>query len=269
MSTTTFEKIAILGSEFHRVQNPDVLATMEEWIREDARRCHFIVNTGFHGLWTAYRDPEFRRIVKSCDLFSPDGIATVWISRLKGRPIADRATSAELMSLYFQRANDLGYSSFFYGDTQETLHALCENLGRQYPGHRIAGAYSPPFRPLTPQEDADILDRINSSKADVLWVGLGLPKQEHWIHEHKSHLTVPVAIGVGACFGFFSGRVKRAPAWVGRIGCEWLWRFAMEPRKLWRRDIIEGPQFLFHVSMELLGLRKHHVDTDRHLSDKS
>jgi N-acetylglucosaminyldiphosphoundecaprenol N-acetyl-beta-D-mannosaminyltransferase len=256
MDHDKFESISILGSEFHRVQNPEVLATMERWILQRPGKCHFIVNTGFHGLWTAYKDLEFRRVLRSCDLFSPDGVATVWISRLKGRPIRDRATSAELMKLYFERANQMGYSSFFYGDTSETLDALSVNLKQYYPGHKIAGVYSPPFRPLTIQEDEEIIEKINNSKTDVLWVGLGLPKQERWIFMHKDRLNVPVAIGVGACFGFFSGRVKRAPQWVGRIGFEWLWRFAMEPKKLWRRDLIDGPQFLFHVGLELLRLKR-------------
>lgn len=263
MERCQFERISILGIEFHRVQNPDVLATMERWIHQEPDHCHFIVNTGFHGLWTAYKDPQFRSIVRSCDLFSPDGIATVWISRLKRRPIPDRATSAELMRLFFERANHTGYSSFFYGDTWETLDGLSANLEQQYPGHRVAGVYSPPFRPLTPNEDEEIVQKINASGAHVLWVGLGLPKQERWIHAHKDRLTVPVAIGVGACFSFFSGKVKRAPLWVGRVGFEWLWRFAMEPKKLWRRDLIDGPQFLFHVALELLGLKKYDHSTDR------
>jgi N-acetylglucosaminyldiphosphoundecaprenol N-acetyl-beta-D-mannosaminyltransferase len=253
INTTTFDTIEVLGSEFHRVQNPEVLATMERWILREPSKCHFIVNTGFHGLWTAYKDPHFREIVKACDLFSPDGIATVWISRLKKKPIPDRATSAELMRMYFERANVTGYSSFFYGDTRETLDALRENLERDFPGHRVAGIYSPPFRELTTKEDKEIVDRINSSGADVLWVGMGLPKQERWIFEHKARLRVPVAIGVGACFGFFSGRVKRAPQWIGRMGLEWLWRLAMEPKKLWRRDLIDGPRFVWHVLWEFAG----------------
>jgi N-acetylglucosaminyldiphosphoundecaprenol N-acetyl-beta-D-mannosaminyltransferase len=237
MNMEIYDKVSILGSEFHRIQNPEVLSTMEHWIRDEPDRCHFIVNTGFHGLWTAFKDPQFRRIVNSCDLFSPDGIAMVWIAKLKGKPIADRATSAELMKLYFERANTQGYRSFFYGDTWETLKALRSHLEQNYPEHGVSGIYSPPFRPLTSEEDNKIIERINSSGAHVLWVGLGLPKQERWIYEHRNRLKVPVAIGVGACFGFFSRKVRRAPQWVGRAGFEWLWRFAMEPKKLWRRDL--------------------------------
>jgi len=105
---------------------------------------------------------------------------------------------------------------------------------------------------------------INDARPDVLWVGLGLPKQERWIHEHKDRLNVPVAIGVGACFGFFSGKVKRAPLWIGRMGLEWLWRFLQEPKKLWRRDMLDGPRFMGHVFLQLTGLRKYGASEPSH-----
>ena len=247
----------VLGSTVDMVQNPEVLALMERWIGEERDKCHFMVNTGFHGAWVAHQDPEFKKILASCDLWSPDGIALVWLARLQRKPIRERATSAELMKMFFAQANHKGYRSFFYGDTDETLAALREKLQAQYPGHKVVGTYSPPFRTLTAEEDQQIVRQINDARPDVLWVGLGLPKQERWIHEHKHRLKVPIAIGVGACFGFFSGRVKRAPLWIGRIGFEWLWRLACEPKKLWRRDILDAPQFVGHVLMEMTGLRKY------------
>ena len=248
--------LKILGSRVHIVQNPQVLSMMEHWI-ESGRQCHFIVNTGFHGLWTAYKDKEFKRILNSCDLFSPDGIAPFWIARARGIPLQERASSAELMKLFFTRANDKGYRSFFYGDTEETLSALKERLEAQYLGHKIVGVYSPPFRPLTAEEDEEVIKMINDAAPDVLWVGLGLPKQERWIYEHKNRLRVPVAIGVGACFGFFSGKVKRAPAWVGNHGFEWVWRLMKEPKKLWRRNLLEVPKFVTLAFLETIGLRKY------------
>jgi len=154
-------------------------------------------------------------------------------------------------------ANEMRYSSFFYGDTPQTLDALRSSLEREYPCHRIAGTYSPPFRPLTAEEDADVVKMINDARPDVLWVGLGLPKQETWIAEHIDRLNVPVAMGVGAAFGFLSGRVSRAPQWVGRCGFEWLWRLMCEPRKVWRRDLLGGPSFVGHVLLELTGLKKY------------
>jgi len=252
-----FETLKILGSRVHIVQNTGVLEMMEKWIQERDAKCHFIVNTGFHGLWMAHKDPEFKAIVNSADLFSPDGIAPIWISRIRGKPLKERATSAELMKSFFKKANEKRYRSFFYGDTDETLHTMKEKLKDKYPGHKIVGTYSPPFRPLTQEEDKKIMEMINKAQPDVLWVGLGLPKQERWIFGHRDKLNVPVAIGVGACFGFFSGRVARASLWMGIMGLEWLWRFIQEPRKLWRRVFWDVPRFSFHVLMELIGFKKY------------
>jgi N-acetylglucosaminyldiphosphoundecaprenol N-acetyl-beta-D-mannosaminyltransferase len=157
--------------------------------------------------------------------------------------------------MVLELADRRGYGSYFYGDTDETLFALQQRLGERYPGHRIAGVWSPPFRALSPEEDAADVARINAARPDVLWVGLGLPKQESWIHAHLDRLQVPVVVGVGAAFGFMSGQVSRVPAWIGDAGFEWVWRFVAEPRKLWRRDLIDGPRFVWHGLRESLSYR--------------
>jgi N-acetylglucosaminyldiphosphoundecaprenol N-acetyl-beta-D-mannosaminyltransferase len=176
---------------------------------------------------------------------------------MRGHRNAVRAPGAEIMLEFLKRAEEKHYSSYFYGDTEQTLAALCETVARNYPGHRIAGAYSPPFRPLTPSEDAAIVERINAARPDILWVALGMPKQDIWIHDRLKSLNVPVAIGVGAAFAFVAGTVSRCPEWMGRAGLEWLYRFLKEPRKLWRRDLFDGPHFLFHAGMELIRKREY------------
>ena len=240
------ERVEILGAGVDRVGPAQALERIGAWIDERPVRPRHVVSTGFHGLWVGHRDPQFRRILNRADLFLPDGIAPVWLARLPGEPLGARLPGAELMRLFFDEAEQRGWSSYFYGETETTLEALRARLMQRWPRHRIAGTWSPPFRPLTPEEDAADIARINASGADVLWVGLGLPKQERWISDHQNRLRVPVAVGVGACFGFFSGRVQRVPDWIGDAGFEWLWRLAMEPRKLWRRDLIDGPRFLYH-----------------------
>ncbi|MDR3413284.1 MAG: WecB/TagA/CpsF family glycosyltransferase, partial [Formivibrio sp.] len=174
------------------------------------------------------------------------------LARLRGQRNVDRTPGAEIMQEFLKRAQEKGYSSYFYGDTEQTLATLCETVKRNYPGHRIAGTYSPPFRPLTLSEEAEIVGRINAARPDVLWVALGMPKQDIWIHERLAKLDVPVAIGVGAAFAFVAGTVPRCPEWMGRAGFEWVFRFLKEPRKLWRRDLLDGPRFIFHAGMELL-----------------
>lgn len=244
----------ILGSTVDFVGKDEAIRLLESWMRA-GRECRHVVVTGFHGLWEAHEHREFRAILNAADLWVPDGIAPVLIARWLGYRRAERIPGAELMTAYFQRANEAGYRSFFYGDSERTLASLQVKLERDYPGHKVVGTLSPPFRALTPEEDEAHIRIINEARPDVLWVGLGLPKQERWIHSHRNRLDVPVAVGVGAAFGFLSGNVKRAPAWVGSLGFEWAYRLIREPRKCWRRSLVEGPQFIAHVLMELTGIR--------------
>ncbi len=250
-SSTPLASVTILGS---RVQLASAGATadqIERWIEAGDMRCRRVIVTGFHGLWEAHKDPGLWSILNSADLWVPDGIAPVWAARLHGHRQVERAPGADILREFLARADGKGYRSYFYGDTEAALSALCGAVARDYPGHRIAGAFSPPFRPLTDAEDREIVDRINAARHEVLWVGLGMAKQDIWIYERLTRLKVPVAIGVGAAFGFVGGTVPRCPDWIGRMGFEWVYRFAKEPRKLWRRDLLDGPRFLYHVGMDL------------------
>ena len=244
--------IWILGSRVHLVSTNRTVDYMEHWIRQEEIRCRQIVVTGFHGLMEAHKNPALRTILNEADLWVPDGIAPVWLAKLRGHENVVRAPGAEIVAEFLRRASQKQFSSFFYGDTEQTLAALRDKLSRDYPGHRIAGAYSPPFRSLSSQEEDEIIDHINSTKPDVLWVALGMPKQDIWIHQRLSRLKVPVAVGVGAAFAFVAGTVPRCPEWIGNAGFEWVYRFLKEPRKLWRRDILDGPRFIFHAGLELL-----------------
>jgi N-acetylglucosaminyldiphosphoundecaprenol N-acetyl-beta-D-mannosaminyltransferase len=249
------ESIKILGCSVSRVTLDETLDRIEGWIELHGKRCNFVVATGFHGIWEAHKDSQLRDVFNAADLFCPDGIAPVMISRLRGLPLPGRVPGPDLLARFAARANEKGYRSFFYGDTEETLAALRERLERYYPGHRIVGTLSPPFRKLDLQEERAMVNHINAARPDVLWVGLGLPKQEWWIHRNLNALRVPVVVGVGAAFRLVGGQVRRAPAWVGRAGLEWLWRFGMEPAKMWRRDLLDGPRFLYHALTETFHLR--------------
>jgi len=241
----------VLGVRVHLLAMAQVLENIVQWI-EQRDRCRFIVATQMHGVMEARRDPEFKKIVNSADLFVPDGFSLVWAARRRGQKLKTRVPGPDLFLEGCRLAEQRGYSVFFYGDTIDTLEALSVQLKERFPALKIAGAHSPPFRALTEEEDAQEVQMINDSGADIVWVGLGLPKQERWMYEHRNRLNAPVLVGVGAAFKFFSGRVKRAPSWVGNHGFEWLWRFAREPRRVWRRVIIDGPHFLVCVAFEKL-----------------
>jgi N-acetylglucosaminyldiphosphoundecaprenol N-acetyl-beta-D-mannosaminyltransferase len=229
---------------------------IEAWVNAADSHCRRVIVSGFHGLLEADRSPRLHAILNGAELWVPDGIAPVLAARVSGHRQVGRAPGAEIMFEFFRRANERGYSSYFYGDTDATLNSLSERVRRDYPGHKIAGVFAPPFRKLTPGEDKEIIERINAARPDLLWVALGMPKQELWIHERLDRLNVPVAIGVGAAFAFVAGTVQRCPEWIGRMGFEWAYRTLKEPKKIWRRTFLDGSRFLFRFGLELTGLRR-------------
>lgn len=249
--------IRVLGTRVQMVQIPDVVNLMAHWIETEPSNCHWIVVTGMHGVIEGHKDPNFKNILNMADLFIPDGFSLVWVARRRGFPLKERASGSELMREFCKLSATKGYKHFFYGDTEDTLELLAARLKGEFSGLNIVGLYSPPFRPLTSEEDAEVVRRINEARPDILWVGLGLPKQERWIFEHRDRLKVPVAVGVGAAFKFVSGQVRRAPTWVGNHGLEWLWRFLHEPRKLWRRALLDVPRFICLALLELSGLKRY------------
>jgi len=266
LTTTKVGTIQVLGSRIHLVSASRTVDEIEGWISVKDGRCRRVIVTGFHGLLHADNDPKMHEILNGAELWAPDGIAPVLVARLRGYRKVQRAPGMDIMLEFFRRSNQRSYSSYFYGDTDATLTALREKVEREYPGHRVVGLFAPPFRNLTPDEDNEVIERINAARPDVLWVGLGMPKQDVWIYERLHRLHVPVAIGVGAAFGFAAGTVERCPQLIGRMGFEWAYRFLREPRKLWRRDLIDGPTFLFRLGLELGHIRAPRSKWGRHLS---
>ena len=252
----TFPIAHILGIPVHVIGRDEVIRLMEEWI-EQQDGLHWIAVTSSHGVVEGYKYPEFKAILKSASLSVPDGKWTAQLAGWRGRCAPRQVRGTDLLWKFCEISSKKGYRNFFYGDTEEVLALLTHQLRKRFPALNVAGTYSPPFRELTPLEGTKIANLINLAAPDVLWVGLGLPKQERWIYEHRDRLKVPVVVGVGAGFKFVSGKVKCAPPWVSHWGLEWAWRFAHEPRRLWHRVAIYGPQFVAHALLELTGLRKY------------
>lgn len=245
----------VLGVRVNALQIPSVIAEMEKWIAQ-RDGCHFIAVTGMHGITEAQHDPRLKVILNSADLVVPDGTPLVWLGRMQGHALRRRVYGPELMRSFLHATSKKGYRHFFYGGAFGVAELLSATLLNRFPGLQSVGTYSPPFRPLTSEENEQIVETINNTAADVLWVGLSTPKQERWMHEHREKLKVPVVVGVGAAFDFHSGTKKQAPPWMREHGLEWLFRLAQEPRRLWRRYLVGGTQFLFWVALEQLGLRK-------------
>jgi N-acetylglucosaminyldiphosphoundecaprenol N-acetyl-beta-D-mannosaminyltransferase len=200
---------------------------------------------------TGVDDTKFQQIANNASLAVPDGMPLVWAVRLLGFDQQERVYGPDLFLAVCERSVGKGYSHFFYGGGQGVPERLAENLSGRFPGIRIAGWYSPPFRPLTEVEDDHVVKTINASGADILWVGLGAPKQEFWMASHVGRISAPVMVGVGAAFDFHAGRVRQAPRWMQDRGLEWVFRLCVEPRRLWKRYLYNNPRFLYHLGKQV------------------
>lgn len=235
----------ILGVNIAVTNMTETIAYIEENI--DALRGKYICVSNVHTTVTAYEDCEYCRIQNEAALALPDGKPLSVVSKKKGFVEAERVTGPDLMGELFARDN--GLKHFFYGDTQETLDILKEKLMAKYPKLQIAGMISPPFRPLTEDEEAADLAAINASGADIIWIGLGAPKQERYMYAHKDRFC-GVMIGVGAGFSYHADLIKRAPVWMQKIGMEWFYRLMQDPKRLAGRYFKTNLKFLWKVRKE-------------------
>ncbi len=183
--------------------------------------------------------------VNSADLATPDGMAVVWLGWMQGFKNIRRVYGPELMQNICEFSAKKGYRHYFYGSTEDTLNKLEEKLKGEYPGLIVSGKFSPPFRKLTGEENREIIERVNRANPDIVWVGLGSPKQDVWMYEHRDKLNASVLIGVGAAFDFLAGTKPQAPRWIRNHGFEWLFRLVTEPKRLWRRYLVNYPLFLY------------------------
>jgi N-acetylglucosaminyldiphosphoundecaprenol N-acetyl-beta-D-mannosaminyltransferase len=199
-----------------------------------------------HLVMVAGEDPDTRRAIDRDDVLAvPDGQPLVWALKALGHPDASRVYGPDLMAKYCERSARTGTRMYLYGGrNQGALVQLTLSLRRRHPGLRIVGGYSPPFRPLTPEEEDWVADDINRSRADVVWVGTGQPKQEKWMAAMRDRLDAPILAGVGAAFDFHAGLIPQAPDWMQALGLEWTFRLAQEPRRLWRRYVRYNPLFM-------------------------
>ncbi len=251
-------RVNILGVGVSAINMTMALQIIEGWVAH--RESHYVCVTGVHGVMESQRDESLRQIHNQAGLVTPDGMPLVWLSRFKGFRYVDRVYGPDLMLALCEHSVEEGYRHFFYGGAEGVPEQLAAVLQKRFPDLQVVGTFSPPFRPLTPHEDEQITRMINMSNPDIVWVGLGSPKQEYWMADHRARLTAPVLIGVGAAFDFLTGRKLQAPRWMQRAGLEWLFRLLTEPRRLWRRYLINNPLFVALVVLQALGLRRYSLN---------
>ena len=201
---------------------------------------------GVPGIISANEDKKVAEVYDSCSFAAIDGMPIVKIARKRGF-ICERCAAPDIMPLVFEESVARNKTHYFYGGKNyEVLDKLKCNLEKEYPGIKILGMYSPPFRPLTEEEDEKICAEINSLHPDFLWVGIGAPKQELWIFNHKEKINNTVMLGVGAGFNFLAGTLNKAPEWMEKASLEWFYRLAKEPKRLWKRYVVGGKKWLFY-----------------------
>lgn len=245
----TKQTVQVLGAPIDAITWEDALTRINTWAAKGESRYVCICNA--HSIVTAAQDARFGRVVNEADMATPDGAPVAWMIRKLGIPGQQRINGPDLMWRYCEQAAQRKESIYLYGGSNTTLAILKTRLNEVFPGLKVAGTYSPPFRALTEAEDAAAVDAINASGAGTVWVSLGCPKQELWMAEHRGRVQA-VMIGVGAAFDYHAGTLRRAPHWMRRAGLEWLHRLASEPRRLWRRYLVTNTLFVWGSIRQLV-----------------
>lgn len=237
--------VNILGQPIRAQTMAEALARVEGWVAGKSKT--YVCFADVHALTRAGDDPELAAVYRRAGMVTSDGMPLVWLCRKAGWPQAERVYGPDLMLACCAHGLNKGWRHYFYGGTPEALAKLTAALTARFPGLIVAGCESPPFHPLSEAENADALARIDAAAPDLLWIGLGAPKQELWMGRQRDRLEVPVMLGVGAAFDFLSGAKPQAPTWMRRHGLEWLFRLASEPRRLAKRYAVHNSRFLWRL----------------------
>ena len=245
-------KVSILDVPIDAQRYEAAIEAMLETARSGGpRRAHFAT---VHSVIECTDSPELRQAFSSAWMVCTDGVPLAWVARLRGSP-AERVCGPDVMLSVCDRGRDAGLRHYFLGGAPGTAERLAAKLTSKFPGLAVAGTATPPFRAETQEEDEATVRAINAATPDVVWVGLGSPKQDLWAAGHLAKLNCHLVLPVGAAFDFHSGNVRRAPSWMRRLGLEWLFRLAMEPRRLLRRYLVTNTRFVVKVTREELALR--------------
>lgn len=248
------EYCRILGTNINVISMQEtidyIIANKEEL------RGRYICVSNVHTTVMAHDNEDYQTIQNSAAMALPDGKPLSVVSRKRGHKNAERVTGPDLMGELFAVTGERALRHYFYGATEETLELLKIKLQEKYPGIQIVGMYSPPFRPLSEEEDKAVVEKINEATPDIVWIGLGAPKQENWMHAHQGKVNA-VMVGVGAGFDYHAGNIKRAPKWMQKCSLEWLYRLMQDPKRLFKRYFVTNFKFLYLILMENIRGKDH------------
>ncbi len=252
------EKVNVLGVGISVLDQNRARDFLFDAVRQGRRG--YVTVTGVHGVSEAQDDPVLRDILNRAMLSTPDGMPMVWMGKLQGHPTIQRVYGPDLMLNVCQHSPAEGFTHFFYGGVPGIAEQLRDQLGARFPGLKIVGTYTPPFRRLNDSEISDLQTMVRGTRPDFFWVGLSTPKQERFMAQYMPLLPeAKIFLGVGAAFDLLTGRIRQAPRWVQRSGLEWLFRLTQEPGRLGRRYLINNPRFIWRAAGQLLGLRNYYL----------
>lgn len=249
------DRVNILGVGVSAVNMETALERIDGWIA--SRELRYVCVCPVHSIMECRRSEEVRHIFNAAGMVTPDGMPVVWVSRLSGHPEVRRVYGPDLMLAVLERRR---HRHFFYGGGAGVAEKLAQCMKARFPQLEIAGTFEPTFAPLDELCTPEAAEAINRHEADVIWVGMSSPKQDRWMARMRPLLHAPVLIAVGAAFDFHTGTVRQAPRWMQRSGLEWLFRLAMQPRRLWRRYLIDNPWFLWELALQKLGLKRFQLE---------
>jgi len=247
------KRVNVISLQVNVCNHPSAIRRVAELVERG--RGGYVCFSTVHMTMESFDNPEYAAKVNAADLIIPDGMPLVWMQKLQGEKQAARVRANDLMIMLCGYAEKNNLTVGFYGGEQTVINAILERAKQDFPNLQIVYAFSPPFRPLTDGEDTEITTEISEKKPDILFMGLGCPKQENWMSAHKGKLTA-IMLGVGASFDFFAGNVRESPEWLGKLGLEWLFRLTQEPRRLWKRYLILNPRFVRLATLQLLKSKK-------------
>ncbi|HMQ54202.1 MAG TPA: WecB/TagA/CpsF family glycosyltransferase [Anaerolineae bacterium] len=253
MPALNLPQVNILGVGINAITLPQAVAQIAGWIESHGRQYVSVCNV--HTIMECQHHEAMRQAVNGAGLATPDGMPLVWLGRWLTQLEVSRVYGPDLMLALCELSAERGYSHYFCGGALGVPELLAERLQAKFPKLRVAGTYSPPFHPLSPAEESQLIECINQANPDIIWVGLGTPKQDLWMARYRERLNAPVLIAVGAAFDFFSGRVPQAPRWMQRSGLEWFYRLLQEPQRLWYRYLVYNPWFVTLLVAQGLGLK--------------
>lgn len=250
------ERINVLGVGVSAINMEQALAEIDRWVL--AREPSYVCICTVHGVMDCQRFDDLKQVFNRAGMVTPDGMPLVWLASAK-HPHVSRVYGPDLMLAEFARSLTTGHRHYLYGGMNGAGERLAAAMRVRFPGIEIAGVMEPPFAPLDDLVSKETAAVINAARPDVVWVGIGSPKQERWVARMRPLLDAPVLVPVGAAFDFHSGAVRQAPRWMMRSGLEWLFRLMTDPRRLWRRYLIDNPWFVWALAMQRLGLRRYEI----------